>query len=183
METIQVTLHLSTIDGLFEAPETNPLKYPGPYESGIDTILEELNQAGRVESVQILLLLPSEQIQPDMESRVKAALERYCNFQIRKNQSEIQLARRIARRQLVSALPFMGIALVLSVLFAAVVGNTTNTWLQVFAGIFATLFSVASWIIVWDPIESMLYGWRPMLTENMHYLALSQAMVEITGEP
>jgi len=53
----------------------------------------------------------------------------------------------------------------------------------VFAGIFATLFSVASWIIVWDPIESMLYGWRPMLTENMHYLALSQAMVEITGEP
>jgi len=183
MDTLHLTLHLNTIDGLFEAPDLNPLKYSGPYESGMDTILEELHKARRVDSVQITIFLPPDQIQPELDTHVNEAIERYCNFCIHKNEAEIQHSRRIARRQLVSALPFMGIALVLSVLFTAAVDRTTNPVLQLFAGIFATLFSVASWIIVWDPIETLSYGWRPLLIENNRFRSLSQVELEIKSEP
>jgi hypothetical protein len=179
METILISLKLNTIDELFDAPEGNPLHYPGPYESGVDTIFNELHAAHHSGAVHLQISLPPAEVQPGLTEQVVLGLQRYCDFQIHKNEAEIKQTRHTGRRQFVLALPLMGVALLLTVFFAALAQRLTYPLFQALAGILATLFSVASWIVAWSPIDLLVYGWRPLRSENHLYERLRAARVEI----
>ena len=182
METRNLALHLKDINQLFDDPETNPLKSSGPYEKGMDTLLDELDDDRGTEPVKLTIYLPASQVQNDLEEQVKDALRRYCSYRIQENETEIRQIRLRGKRQLIFAMPFMAVALIFSALAYLVASGASNVWVQVIAGVFATLFSVASWIFVWGPIDTLSYEWRPYLFENHQYARLLAAEVQILAE-
>ncbi len=61
----------------------------------------------------------------------------------------------------------------------AVSGNTALGFL---GALFGSLFSLASWVIVWNPLDMLIYGWRPIRREANKYRNIARADVRILPE-
>jgi hypothetical protein len=78
---LRLTLRYANIDSLFEKPDVSPfsedfLEYGTV--PGVEYIYNELLANPRLKRVQTTIVLPPEQITPDLEWRTREAIQRYC---------------------------------------------------------------------------------------------------------
>ena len=87
----EISLHLASPDELFVAPDVNPLKRKGAYQSGVDCLYSRL-RAGRNSSAKVraVLYLPPDQIEPGLEQKVNEALLDYCQYKIGESRDELK---------------------------------------------------------------------------------------------
>jgi hypothetical protein len=175
-------LHLEVIDDLFVDPDTNPLANPNLRTSGIQTLLEQLRDLPSDAPVQLTLYLPADQITPGLDARLQDATRRYCEFQIGLLEREAKNTRTGGMRDIRYGLIGMGFFLILSVISYAAYGNLGNPVASALAGILATFFSVASWVVIWNPVDTMVYGWRPVLREARLYRRIADAPLAVKPE-
>lgn len=165
-----IVIRLDTIDQLFNAPDINPFSSEEVDVLGEPALLRAVRrlQAHRIrhwEGVRLILELPPDQITPDLETRTQEALNRYCAAKIEDNRLQIRLSR-------VRSLIGLGMVTVISVVIIALAYLLFNS---VFAdasdmarGIVAASISVFVWVILWDPMEKLLFDWvQPRLESNI----------------
>ena len=179
MMTTEISLHLTQVDDLFVDPDTNPLANPRLQVSGIQTALNELLDRDLDPPLVLALHLPADQITPDLEDQLKEALPRYCAFQIQNLQAEIETTRYDGRRAFRVGLVGMFICMSLAVVGYAMYGAATNPLWKIVGGLFGSFFSVASWVIIWNPLDLLVYGWRPLRREVKKYQRIAQAQIKI----
>jgi hypothetical protein len=76
----------------------------------------------------------------------------------------------------------MSICLLLSIAGYAVYTAATNPFLKTIGGLLGTLFSVASWVIIWNPVDMLVFGWRPLHHEIRKYKRIAQSQITILPE-
>ena len=80
----EVTISLNTVDQLFIAPEVNPFSEDEVELLGVPALLRVLKGAEpgffrrRRHKMRLTVLLPPDQLTPDLPEQVNAALQRYC---------------------------------------------------------------------------------------------------------
>src|SRR6476661_8463012 len=87
-----VELRLRSIEDLFRKPEVSPMTEEwdvASYTSGIEFIAGELYSNPGARELDVTLLLPAEQIEPDLDARTRAGVERYCHSRMRELDHEI----------------------------------------------------------------------------------------------
>ncbi len=163
-----IVIRLDTIDQLFNAPDINPFSDEEVDVLGEPALLRAVRrlQAHRIrhwEGVKLTLELPPDQITPNLETRTQEALSRYCAAKIEDNRLQIRLSR-------VRSLIGLGMVTVISIVIIALAYLLFNS---VFAdasdtakGIVAASISVFVWVILWDPMESLLFNWVEPRQEN-----------------
>src|SRR4051812_2619706 len=75
------TLHYTSIDSLFDRPDVSPFsKVFNEYSTlpGIEHIYNELQANPARKRVETTIVLPPEQITPDLEQSTREAVRRYC---------------------------------------------------------------------------------------------------------
>ena len=156
-----IVIRLDTIDQLFNAPDINPFSGEEVDVLGEPALLRAVRrlQAHRIrnwDQVKLILELPSDQITPNLETRTQEALSRYCAAKIEDNRLQIRLSR-------VRSLIGLGMVTVISVVIIALAYLLFNS---VFAdasdtarGIVAASISVFVWVILWNPMEKLLFEW------------------------
>jgi hypothetical protein len=164
-----VILKLNTIDELFNAPDVNPFA-----ENEIDVLGEAaLPHAVRQmlarrirhwHEARLVIQLPPDQIRPDLQVQAQAAVRRFCTAKIEDNHLTIRLSRvrsaiGLAVVTIISAI-VMGAALILFNTIFAAQANTTAAAL-----VFACI-SVFVWVILWDPMEKLIFDWVTPALEN-----------------
>ena len=164
-----VVLKLNTIGELFNAPDIDPFS-----ENAIDVLGEAaLPHASRQmlarrirhwHEARLVIQLPPDQITPDLQTRTQAAVKRYCTAKIADNRLTIRLSRvRSAIGLIIVAIisvAVMGVAwLLFNTIFAAQADST------VAALVFASI-SVFVWVILWDPMEKLIFDWVSPALEN-----------------
>jgi hypothetical protein len=177
-----ISVHLSQIDDLFVDPDTNPLANPRLQVSGIQTVLNELLLRDADQDIHLRLHLPADQITSGLPEKLKEALQRYCAFQIQNLEAEIATTRYDGWRAFRVGVVGMAICMALAVVGYGIYGAASNPLWKIVGGLFGSFFSVASWVIIWNPMDLLVYGWRPLIRQVKKYQLIAQAQVTILPE-
>lgn len=165
-----IVIRLDTIDQLFNAPDINPFSDEEVDVLGEPALMRAVRrlQARRVrnwDGVQLVLELPADQITSSLEAQTQAALHRYCAAKIEDNKLQIRLSRvrSLIGLAMVTAISVVVIGIAF-LLFTRVFTNASQT----VEAIVAASISVFVWVILWDPMESLLFDWvQPRLENNI----------------
>jgi len=163
-----VVLKLTTIEELFNAPDVNPFSGNEIEVLGEAALMRAARHmlARRVRhwhDARLVIQLPPDQITPDLQAQTQAAIQRYCMAKIEDNRLTIHLSR-------IRSAIGLAVVTVISVLIIAVAYLALNTILAGLSSdvstVVAACISVFVWVILWDPMEKLLFDWVSPAMEN-----------------
>lgn len=155
-DPVDVTIRLHKIEDLFVAPDVTPLAPEWQDHAGVEEVYAEFIKDWKSAPGKLTLRLPAAQITPDLHTQVQAAIQRYCDAENRRATLGMTVIRRLGRRNLI-----LGV-IVLACLLGASAALTQVTFLPEWLAILLSESCIiAGWVIVWHPIEQLLYEWRP----------------------
>lgn len=161
-------IEIAALDQIFNAPDADPFSTNANAvlgEAALERLIRDLqlHPFRKTDGTQLVVALPADQITPGLQTQLAAAIQRYCNARIENNRLDIRLGRQQHTFGLIMvtliSLVVMGItALLLTTVFAAA-SSTVQTLVAGGACIFV-------WVIMWDPLEALLFEWVPPVREN-----------------
>jgi hypothetical protein len=163
-----VVLKLTTIDELFNAPDVNPFSGNEIDVLGEAALMRAARRmlARRVRhwhEARLVIQLPPDQITPDLQAQTQAAIQRYCAAKIEDNRLTIHLSR------IRSAIGLVAVTVIsaLVILIGLILFNTIFAGLPSEVGVVvAASISVFVWVVLWDPMEKLLFDWVSPALEN-----------------
>ena len=164
-----IVFRLDTIDQLFNAPDINPFsseQIDMLGEPAITLIVRRLmvSRSRNWKGVKLVLKLPADQITPDLEAQTREALRRHAAAKIEDNRLQIRLSR---VRSLIGLSLVTAISIVVVAVAYVLLNNVFTTASQIVRGIAVATISVFVWVILWDPMEQLFFGWvEPRLENN-----------------
>jgi hypothetical protein len=175
-ERQEIEIALNKIEELFAEPAADPFDPQSRYQSGIDEIASQLRLRRHRQPVRLAIRLPAEIIGPDLPVRTRAALERYCAAKVRENRQAIEETRHQGRRDFISSLIIGGVVIALSavVVYFDLLGPLST--------VLTYWVSLALWVVLWDPIWTFTYAWRPYLRERRLHEDLRNAELVIKAQ-
>lgn len=165
-DKFDIVIELNSIKHLFNAPEMNPfsnneLEVMG--ESVLTRLLRQLESQPLNRKMRLTLLLPAEQIKPDLEQEILKAINQYCYLTIKNNKGKLQLLRQFCWRSLLNGLTFLAVCLLLPNLFN---GQSLSFVPEFIRSVFREGFTIIGWVGLWHPVEMVLYDWIPIVRTN-----------------
>jgi hypothetical protein len=164
-----VVLKLNSIGELFNAPDVNPFT-----ENEIDVLGEAaLPHAVRQmlarrirhwHEARLVIQLPPDQITPELQAQAQAAVRRFCTAKIEDNRLTIRLSR--VRSAL--GLAVVTIISIVVIALAWLLFNTIFSSQSDVAVVVAACISIFVWVILWDPLEKLIFDWVTPAMENRH---------------
>ena len=170
-----ISIELNGYEELFQDPEFNPFDPDCRCESGIADLYNQTQKISRKEALQIELKLPEEAAQAKTQKEVEAAINLYCEVKITQSEREIQEIRTQGVRD-------MGWASVISILLLLGAFLVTQlTFLpEVIIYLLATGAGIIAWVVLWPPLDSILYEWSPSRQTKIRYEQIKSAQVILT---
>ena len=175
-DVYSIVLQLGDIGHLFTKPDMSPLSddyQEYSYTSGLEFIADELYANSSYSQVKATIVLPVEEVEPGLESRVREGVKRYSLGRLKYIEHDIQATRWRGVRALLIAF----VALFVFIGASILVYDETNLLLQ----IASEGLAVAGWVALWFPLESLTFKvWEHRLDRKVYNLL---AEMEITVTP
>lgn len=179
-----VAIRLDTIDQLFNAPDPNPFSDKQVNVLGESALVLAVRRAMAAgvrpgELHRLIIELPADQITPGLQEKTAAAIHRYAEAKIVDNKLTIRLSR---LRGLIGIVMVTAITLiVLAIAFLIVSGPLANAG-SVVQTLVVGSASIFAWVIMWDPLERLLFDWVSPSLENRILRSLHSIDVRIEPE-
>jgi hypothetical protein len=175
---LNVALHLNDIHELFAPAAVDPFseRYGDHhFATGIDYVAKEMYANSSWKAIHTTIMLPADQVTPDLEARTSAAVRRYSHGQFVRIDQEIRATRRRVIRS-------FGIAIVALIAFnaAAAALNATGLFL---AEVLADGLIIAGWVILWFPLDEFMQSWYYDRLGQSIYQRLGNMQITIRPEP
>ncbi len=175
--TLQVTLRLRDINHLFEEPDITPFsEYYEPYsfKTGMDYIVGELYAHPHTALIQLTVLLPAEQITPDLEVRSIEAIRKYSAAWVGDARQNMYRDWYLGTRALLTGLGAVMVLVPCSYYLEAAKNNLYH--------LLATGPEVLLWLLLWWPLELLTFQlWEDRL-EQRAYGALQNITLTIQAQ-
>ena len=172
-----IDLELNTIEDLFVVPDYNPFDPQNRTQSGMDEILVQVRNMSLKDPLKIRIKLSSSAKTAQAEQLVMGAWNRYCSFKIRECEQSIDQLQDQGKIDLVWALS-ISIILILGAFF-----TSKLLFLPEFIRYFLeTGMGIIAWVLLWPPLDSILYEWRPCRRAQQMYKYIRSAILEINSE-
>jgi hypothetical protein len=155
----EIELVLSRPEHLFNAPALDPLSQ-SPVEivgiSGVDYLLGQFQLCpAKAKSDTLLLYLPPGTPTPRDARSLNEALQRYTKMRIQNEISALRANRHYGLKVFTVALLLLVILLALSALFAS---DFTSWMPQVLRRPLEYGFEIVGWVMMWHPVEVLLFN-------------------------
>jgi hypothetical protein len=177
-EVLHVTLRLQRPEDLFVKPDLTPLSpdyQDYSYTSGLEYIYGELYGARQVRPVAATIELPPERIEPDLEARLGAAVERYCRGRILDISHEISALRWRGLRELA-----FGIAALVVLLSGSwPLSESDSEWLR----LVGDGMVIGGWVVCWYPLDTLLFTMRLEQLNRRIYQQLATMSLTVRAAP
>ena len=142
---------------MFNAPPIDPLS-PSPSEvlgvSGARYVLQQFETRRQVKAETLHLVLPHGQISLGLAEQTRLALQRYAEFRIQEQQALVRETRHRGWRVTVAALILSAFFVTLANFFAS---EATEGMRPVFRRTLEHGFEIIGWIMLWRPIDSLVF--------------------------
>jgi hypothetical protein len=172
--TYEAELRLQSVHDLFRTPLISPMSEDyHPYSNipGVEFIAKEFMGRRGVRSIDLTLFLPASEIEPDLEMRVRAGISRYCDSRIKDIDEDLAVLRTQVRQTLLIAVAawfvLIGLAQVLSRVDQAVFD------------ILGQGLGVAAWVLLWFPLDAIIFGIRHRQADRTVYRRVAETKVRI----
>lgn len=171
----EIVLRLTDLRELFHAPEIDPFSGQGELESGIDRLVSQLRGRPRG-AVRARITLPAAQITPDLGSRCREALQRYCRARISQLGEQNASLWREGWATLGRGILFLAACMIGSKIFGE------PKYLPAFLGRFLDEgFIIAGWVALWYPLDVLLYQHWPVNRDRRIYKVIESMEVEFVA--
>jgi hypothetical protein len=170
----ELVLALDTAEELFAAPDPDPLAGRFETESGMDRLVDVLTPSSARAPLTLELRIAG--ADPGITSQIRTALAGYVDHRVAQLRQE---KRRIERRgltELVFGLLFLGVCLALSGAAVSVPGGPA--WLGL---VIAEGLVIVGWIVLWHPVDMLLFERWPLRREIVLLRAIAGAQVRVTA--
>jgi hypothetical protein len=179
----QYRVHLDSIDQLFNAPGPNPFSEKEVNvlgEPALELAMRRAISRGlRPKQVERLtILLPPDQITPELQQQTTAAIRRYAEAKIADNKLDIRMSRMRGLNGLILVTLITLVALAFAFLLVSGPFADADTIVQ---GLILGSASVFAWVIMWDSLERLLFDWVSPTLENRVLTSLKT--VEVLVQP
>lgn len=184
MASEPIRLAVATVANLFNAPDVDPYSQRETDilgEAGIDRLLLQLQLHPRRKPAEetLVVTLPADQITPDLQAKLTGAILRYCTTHIEDNRLQIRLSR-------MQHTVGMGLVLLISLIAIAIAFFLISTLFagapQVVQGMIYASTSVFVWVILWDPLEALLFDWAMPARQNRALERLMAMKIEVEAQ-
>ena len=176
-----IVLRVDSVDQIFNAPDANPFAAGEGNilgEAALDRLLlqQQVQPRRDLASLPLVVALPADQITPDLEPQLAAALQRYCAARIEDNLLQI----RHSRLQHGVGLAVVFCVVVAVILLVLLLVTAVFTGLSALAqGMIAGGLCVFAWVILWTPLEALLFDWVEPTRENRVFAQIQQMRVAV----
>lgn len=184
-ENDPVVLTVDSVGQLFNAPDANPFVNDEATvlgEAAFDRLVRRqlVERRSDLAGSPLVVSLPAEQVTPELEPQLAAAIRRYCDSRIEDNRLTIRHSR--LQHGLGLGLVFLLVLLVAAVAYLLLVTVFADSS-AVVQGIVAGLVCVFTWVILWDPLEALLFEWVEPARENRVLEKIRQMPVSVRPRP
>lgn len=171
---LRLTLRYADINSLFEKPDVSPfsedfLEYGTV--PGVEYIYNELQANPALKRVETTVVLPPEQITPDLERSTSEAIRRYClarSWEV--GQSERALRWRAFRA--------LAVALVLFVIYVLLQWKLKDIDILAISVVLEGL-DILIWVALWFPLDALIFGLQSYDINSKSYLRAAQMQLKI----
>ncbi len=173
-DRVDLRVRLLRAEDLFRPPELDPFRedHAGYDErSGVEQMLAALRPAKKGATASVTVELPGPDPPADLQERVRAAIDRYCRRKIDLLDDEIDDTRRFGFRALVWG--FVAV-----IVLNGLASSIEDEWDPIAAGL-----SVASWVILWVPVNLLVYDLYYYRRDRRAYRALIDAPLTVVARP
>jgi len=161
--THDIHLELSDPRELFDAPPLDPIGGQPHADTGVDRILNRIRPKPHW-PVRATVHLPAGARAPDLEARVRAGLQQYCDLRIGQIGHNIASLRQEGLATLWRGLLFLALCM----LGSQLLGDP-----KFLPGILARFLDegliIAGWVALWYPLDALLYQHWPLKRERRLY--------------
>lgn len=161
--THDIHLVLSDPRELFDAPPLDPIGGQPYADTGVERILNRIRPRPD-RPVRTTLRLPAAARTPDLEARVRAGLQQYCDLRIGHIGNNVASLRQEGLATLWRGLIFLALCM----LGSQVLGEP-----KFLPGILARFLDegliIAGWVALWYPLDALLYQHWPLKRERRLY--------------
>jgi hypothetical protein len=176
----ELVVQVGDVRHLFVAPDTDPLaQHEGEVmgEPALLRVARRLMAARELRGThKLVVLLPPEKIEPGLEERTRAALERYCKLKVEDNDAQLRLMRRDAGRLLVRGILILMVCMGLSSVF----NSESFTLLPpLISRTLGEGFNVIGWVMLWRPVEAYFFNPVPVRTSTLVHRFLQTLGIEL----
>jgi hypothetical protein len=168
-------IHLDLVDPreLFHPAELDPIGGQPYAEPGLERILNRIRPQPDL-PLRATLRLPAAERTPDLESRMRAGLQQYCDHRIAQITNDIASLRQEGLATLWRGLLFLALCM----LGSQMLGEP-----KFLPGILARFLDegliIAGWVALWYPLDALLYQHWPLKRERRLYQSLRDMELEL----
>ena len=176
----EIEIKLRTIEQLFVAPDQDmfsELEVELCGESATERLQKKLQPGFWKKSghLRLVIKLPEDQIEPGLDQKVINAINRLVEIRTKDNEMAIRSERWNGVRGLVMALVIAVILLGIG----ALLGNTILANYPESGYLIYALISLTIWVIIWNPLDSLIFSWIPYSRANQILAYMSKAEIVI----
>lgn len=181
----EIAIDVATVEQLFNAPAADPFAAGRSVVLGVaalDLVVTQLqvHPLRNWDGVDLIVRLPGDQVTPDLEQSLAEAVRRYCEARIEDNHLRVSLSRKQRIFGLTVVLTIvLTVILVVPLLFATVFAGASAS----VQGFVAGMLSLFGWVIIWDPLQSLLFEWAPPARENRALARVMNMRVVVQERP
>ena len=176
-----LVLRVDAVAELFNAPAANPFAAGEGNILG-EAALERLLLRQQVEprrdlaNIPLVVELPADQITPDLEPQLAAAIQSYCVARIENNRLQIRRSRLQNSVGMAAVLlAVLAVGAIVFLLLTTVLANSP----AIVQGMMTGGLCVFAWVILWDPLEALLFEWVTPTRENRVFAQIMKMRVSV----
>jgi hypothetical protein len=166
----QIALPLRELRDLFTAPEFDPNRDRTDvdltaadtfddelYEAGLEYVASRLRGSRLARCGQLVLVLPPDKLERDLEGTARRAIGRYCRHQILESKRALNELLWTGLKALQVGVVFLASCLVLAAAIARM-----NVAPGSLGDVLTQGLAIVGWVSLWRPVEVFLYEWWPL---------------------
>jgi len=170
----ELTVHARGLHDLFSEREFDPLQDEPDALWSIPQIAGLQHVVPRLAQTRLRVVLPAAEVSAQTQTIVERAFARYCTHKIREARLDMHAWRRGALTSFLWSVTFFGVSLLLT----AGVGRAEFLPEEMRTLITETLV-IAGWIIMWNPMDTLIEGWVPIRDREKTFRAISAMQVTV----
>jgi hypothetical protein len=176
-QSTEVTIRVNDLGDLFRERDFDPFTDDVESLSSLAQIAQLPHLAPKLRTAKLQILLPQERITPQTEALVRHALQRYCEHMITEARRKLVALRWVGLRGLFIGVVFFGISL------AASTGAQRMLWIpENLRLLVSESLVVAGWVVIWQPLDSLVQGWWPHWEEERTFKAMSAMQLSVHAD-
>jgi hypothetical protein len=176
-----IVLRVDSVAEIFNAPDANPFATGEGNilgEAALDRLLlrQQAHPLRDLASIPLVVALPADQITSELEPRLAVAIRSYCAARIEDNRLRIRHSR--LQHGIGMAVVLLLVVVVIAIVYlllTTVLANLSTTA----QGMIAGGVCVFTWVVLWDPLEALLFDWVAPARENRVFAQIMKMRVSV----